>query len=542
MTHRTLRALWFLAALATAAASSFAQADAARDAANPDPIPALAGRPDVLGEELLGGTFQNPVAGIAFRTPAGCTQVKASADQIARFTNEKSGWEVICTRNSSDRPMPLAGRAVGQPLATTRNASKAEAEKVVELNKVGLLDVVAARLKQTNPGIEIVRQDVEDLGEQKAGLLVARASGVGQRKLFQQAIIQANDQLYYTLTLTTPAAKDAKGADSEDAGEKIAAETFKQMLETVKLLDRGPVKDDQNQRLYRTRALFTTFTPKKLHDTLIPEQWMRLIHEGKDIGYTYVVEEPDVAGKVEGIKIGVRSRSYPDADTQVDGETWFIASSDRRHENWSNLVWIQNLKKKTADQLVEIGSSDRVTRRQAEPGAQLVNPDGGKDPKVAIYDTYELNVQTVAKSGSAEPVKRSLPPFYIPQAIGHLLPRLLPTREPKTFLFATYVGDRREVMLRYVDVGSEQEVDLAGRRVRAIPITDRLGIEGSPTIHYVDPASNKYLGSVNEDSKITVLPADKEFLQKKWSNADLSRPRAPKAGDLPKSTETGSIK
>ncbi|MEA2711605.1 MAG: hypothetical protein QOF78_4206, partial [Phycisphaerales bacterium] len=194
----------------------------------PAALPALQGRPDIVGEEMLGGTFQSPLAGIAFRTPANCVQVKAAPEQVARFLNEKAGWEIICQRNSSAQPMPLMGGKDGP--------------------KLGLLEVVAARLKQANPSVDIIRQEVEDLGEYQAGVLVARVSAVGQRKLFQQSIIQANDQLYYSLTMTSIASKDAKGVDSDDVGEKIAVESFRQMLETVKLLDRAPVKLDQDQR------------------------------------------------------------------------------------------------------------------------------------------------------------------------------------------------------------------------------------------------------------------------------------------------------
>jgi hypothetical protein len=471
----------------------------------PEPLPGLQGRPDAVGEELLAGTYQNPLAGIAFRTPVNCLQVKAAGgDQIARFVNEKAGWEIICTRNSSDRPMPLVGGGgEGMP-------------------KLGLLDAVAARLKQANPGVDLVRQEVEKLGDQQVGMIVARVSAVGQRKLFQQSIIQANDQLYYSLTMTSPAAKDAKGADSEDPAEKRAADAFRQMLDTVKLLDRGAVKEDQNERLFRTRAFLTTLTAPKLRQTLIPEQWLRLLQNGKDIGYMYVVEEMDSKGGTDRIKIGVRSRTYPDDTNQVDGETWFIVNTDRRHEDWSNLMWVQNRATKKGNQIVEIGSSDRRTNRQADMSGQIAVGDA-KDPKqppVRTFDIYELNVQT-----PAEPVKRSLPPFYLPQALGHLLPRLLPTREPKTYLFATYASDRKEVMMRYVDVGSEQEVDIAGKRVRAVPVTDRLGIEGSPTIHYIDPSNGKYLASINNDSKITILPTNAETLQKRWQNADLSRPK-----------------
>jgi hypothetical protein len=85
------------------------------------------------------------------------------------------------------------------------------------------------------------------------------------------------------------------------------------------------------------------------------------------------------------------------------------------------------------------------------------------------------------------------------------------------------VTDQQQVVLRYVDVGQEQEVVLAGQTVRAIPIADRLGYEGSITTHYLSP-EGKYLGSVNEDSKITVLPTDAPTLENLWKDANLSRP------------------
>jgi len=50
-----------------------------------------------------------------------------------------------------------------------------------------------------------------------------------------------------------------------------------------------------------------------------------------------------------------------------------------------------------------------------------------------------------------------------------------------------------------------------------------LGLEGSVTTHYFT-ADGKYLGSVNPESKITVLPADRSTIERLWKNADLSRP------------------
>jgi hypothetical protein len=78
-------------------------------------------------------------------------------------------------------------------------------------------------------------------------------------------------------------------------------------------------------------------------------------------------------------------------------------------------------------------------------------------------------------------------------------------------------------MSRYVDVEREEEVTLGGRTFRAIPILDRIGLEGAVTTHYVSP-DGAYLGSVNAETNVTILPTDRATLQGIWKDADLSRP------------------
>jgi hypothetical protein len=507
-------------------AASLARAQAAPAQQKPEGLDLLQGRPDAIAEEgdlLLGGMYQNPMAGIAFRTPVNSRQVKAQGEEIARFVNEQRKWELVVTRATSGQPLPLTGLAPGAHAAPTQR-SVPPGDNIVgtgpnspEPGKFGLLEVLSARLKQQHPRIEIVRQDTVTMPEFEAGMIAARFTAQGERKLLQQTMIQANDQLYYLLTMTSPASKEAEGGDGADPAELAAVEAFSRMLDSVKLLDRGAVKDDQNERLFRTRALFVNLTPARIRAALIPEQWMRLVLNGKDIGYTYIVEEPDDTAGPEGIRIGIRSRSYPDADIQVDGETWYFVSGDRDHENWSNLLWVQNKAKKTNDQITEFGSSDRSVKRVLVGNAPLPKD---RNPPVQEIEIYTLNVQTLGNA----PVKQELSPWYLPQALSHLLPRLLPLREPKSFMFAVYVSDESKVMHRYVEVGSEQIVELEGQAVRAVPITDRVRLEGVPTVHYMTP-EGKYLGSINKQSGTMILPTDAATLQKKWSNPDLSRPK-----------------
>jgi hypothetical protein len=156
------------------------------------------------------------------------------------------------------------------------------------------------------------------------------------------------------------------------------------------------------------------------------------------------------------------------------------------------------------------------------PGEQTRKGEDKNQPPVRQIDQYTLNVTHVAKTAQA-PLNQDLPPWYIPQALGHLLPRLVAHYEGKTYFFSTYVSDSNQVVNRFVDVGFEQPVELNGQKVRAIPVTDRLGYEGARTVHYISP-DGQYLGSINEESKIMILPTDRVTLEKLWKNANLTRP------------------
>ena len=126
-----------------------------------------------------------------------------------------------------------------------------------------------------------------------------------------------------------------------------------------------------------------------------------------------------------------------------------------------------------------------------------------KQPWVNLRESYTLKVEFLGGKAALAPVVRPLPPYYLPQALSAMLPRLVPPNEPKGYMMATYVSDVRQVMMRYIDVEPEAatpaEIANATGKLRAIPIRDRIGYEGAPTIHWVTQApDSKYLGSTTE--------------------------------------------
>ncbi len=500
--------------------------------------------PATAPSEQLAPAFTSTVGGISIRPPAGM-QLLVRLDQahLAQWRDEQRSWLLSLRRIVLQDPTPLT---------TERHLGR--------LVK-GLLEMTLDSLQQNIPGAKILRDDVTNIagadlpgqadpdapddGKPKpnVGLIIARYSVAGTPQLLQQAIVRGDDRLYYLIEFTTPGSKSADDNAPEDPRERGAVNMFQKVLDNVHLIDTSKVREEQEQRLYATRAFLTNLTPSKLRKAIIPEQWFRILVNGKDVGYTYVMEqlagglpEPDAdlikrarEGRLsddeksrplllpkmtpgEDILVGVKSRlqmsglrsNKTTGPIQTDSESWMFVTADRKHEDWSRLI-VQHEDTRQKDAFSEeLGTSDQ----------HLVGLKAGAT----------LTVTQNADSVNLPTISQEVPPFYLPAAIGHLLPRLFDVRERKKYAFASFVGDRREVVMRYIDVGPPEEVDLDGTVYKVVIITDRIGFDGPPTLHYLaaDPGPDgrrKYLGSENKQTQTLVLASELPAIQKIWTHA-----------------------
>jgi hypothetical protein len=462
--------------------------------------------------DLLGPVFESQAAGIAMRGPVGSRQIRRPAsDDVVIYVDEARKWTMTVTRAQLSTPLKLSA---------TKNAAGEEVP--------GLMESTVKQILVDKPGATILRDDVITLGDVRVGVIAAKFDLGLDAFLMQQALLRVTDNHYFVINFVSPAPK--AGALEEDADTRRAVETFTAVLESVRLLDQSEIREDQAQRLFRTRTLFVSLNEPRMRNALVPVQWLRIIENGKDIGYTYVVEEiardlprnnvrPERQAGAEGVLVGVRSRMIRDG-SQADSEAWMFCTFDRKSESWS-MIGLVDDPKGGKSHLSELGVTTKRTKPVPDKGSVLEK--GNKD--VALTDEYLLSVTRIGQSANPQPIRQELPVFYLPQAVGHLLPRLLPRNDPKGYMFASYTSDSGQVKARYIDVGREESVTLGGQTFRAIPIGDRIGLEGSITMHYISP-DGKYLGSVNKDSKITVLPTDAPTLEKLWKNVNLTRPGA----------------
>jgi hypothetical protein len=502
-----------------------------------EPSPVLPGRPDAKASATthpsfvgLGPTFESVAAGISFKPPANSREIRRaiSGDEIVQYVNDDKKWSLHVSRTLLSKPMSL-----GKTEDTNGDTEN------------GMLDYIVGQIKNDIPGAQIKRQDISNVGDIPVGLIAVRYQ-IGLKTLLKQEAVLAGDneggkgiagqtsKIYYIFDMTSPA--PATGKMEDDDNVKEAVSVFSSILDSVQLIDQSALIADANERIIRTRGLFVNFTPTRIRAALEKEQWLRLIRDGKDIGYSYVVEEegddlphkgivPDAANaEASGVVIGIRSRTIPAPDQQVDAETWMFVTLNRKHEAWQTTGLVKSGKNK--DTFAEYGASDLKLRSIVDPalrpGEKTAKGEDRMQPPVRQIEQYTLNVSHVSKTAQ-KPLNKDLSPWYLPQALGHLLPRLVYPYQGKSYLFLTYVSDSNEVVNRFVDVGYEQDVTLGDEKVHAIPVTDRIGYEGARTVHYVSP-EGKYLGSVNADSKITILPTDRATLEHLWKNANLTRP------------------
>jgi len=487
------------------------------------PATVLPGKP-AERQAGVGDVFESKAAGISLRPPAGSDEVRKAGvpNLIADFVSAEN-----------ETLLRVATMELKEPRTLTDG--KDESGK----KQKGVLSETSEAFAKQNPTAELLRNDVEvaDIGQ--VGHLAYRFSQGSNRRLLQQAFFPLTTKYYYVLTFTSPAAKTVTPG-VVDEREKLAVDTFAEVVKSVKFIDRGEIVREQAQRLKDTHKLLETFRlPKVMNTAIMPEQWLRLTRDGQDIGYSYVVEERTKEDGRAGILISVRSRTVPGPNQQVDISSRLFIADNWQHESWSHVI-NTNFSGK-AEESAELGLSDLAVQYKVDVPQDLLSQTPGaarSDPEVREVMKYKLEVRTKQGNIVAPTLEREVPQEYLSQAIRHLLPRMLPLQTPCKYMFLSYVSENREIMVTYAEVQAPREVTIDGHILQAIPVQYRVGLEGTPTTYFIG-ADGRYLGSETlfkvqgKESSIRIIPSDEATLTKLWKTAQLQKPQQSEVPVLP---------
>ena len=497
------------------------QAAPAAAAAGLPGLPRIDGGPPTT-RPMTPQVYDSLEQGFRITLPPGELQKTVEPDLLALDLNPQRNWRVEVRRLALETPAQLAGRELPEGG-----------------RQPGLVELVAGLAQQANNG-ELLGQGLTPLGSADAGTFALRY-GSGVITLLQQvALIRADDTLYFKLTMTSPAPDGPAEAMGSDPGVRDAVAAFNDALNSFAKLDQSKILEDQEQRLDNTRSLFLNFTKKRQLDALVPEQWVRVRRDGKDVGYRYVVEEParEVPGdpakregvsplEAKGVRVGERTRLYTPAG-RLDRETWLYADADMGREEFRERNVIRVEGKATASNVV-VGS---MLVRTIPRKMRVPRPGGlGTQDQVEIVDERKLEVNFAgAVIDKTETISRELPAWYVPQAVEHLMPRLVAQLGRNKYLMAVYAPDRKEVWQQYVDVEGPQGESVQGKRRDVWVVSTRLGLSGEVTRHFVDAGTYAWLGSVTADG-VENWPTDAATLASIWSDANLTAPDARPTAD-----------
>jgi hypothetical protein len=459
----------------------------------------------------LGEPFVSHGAGIELDPPDGGTLIRdINSGDIVRFVYSDRGWDIHVKMTRSTKPVQLSAK---------RDA----------MGVGGLMELTIDQLMASNPSAKVLISEVRDYSPYKVGIIVARYNAGINQVFTQQAIFRFDDQTYYVIQFTSAAG---------DAAEASATQAFGMILGTVKLHDLAELRKEQDDRVIHTKGFFSELDEKQIRSILQPMQMLRVIRDGKDVGYVQVTEKPATHVTRDGVEISMQSRVFTPAvdgaanGGQIDRVSNFFVAFDRSSEDWTVVTTVAD-GKSVPQRTTEMGNSNKEVKEELDKEALkkhvIVDPTDPKQPPVKKSESYNLSVNVYMNQRASQPFNKPLPWLYLPQAVGQMLPRLLPLSDPENYMFASYVSAEHEVMYRYVDVEKAAEVEFDGRKQLAVVVKDRMGVDGSPTLHYLTP-EGQWLGSVNEDQKLTVLPSDIESIQMIWKDAKIGTDAANTAG------------
>lgn len=485
--------------------------------------------------------FSSELEGIDFIAPPTCQKIQVKTpDGVVSYASEKMGWTITVSR------------------LTLPNAQSLDTIDTDKGKMIGIADQLLDRTLATLPGSTVLRNDPSNAQSARVRLIVIRYGQSDQPRLLQQAIIQANSRVFYTVQMVSESTSRAVLAEgSEDPAERQAAEAFGAMFDTVKILDRTQVRAEQDKRLLQTRMMMINFNRANVEKKLQKERYLRYERDGRDVGWEFESEDIATQGNLTGVRIWKASHLVTGAETHQDQIFSAFASFDRKYSIWERRSALFDGKRYS--HFDEVGTADHTTELRAvapesslesnDATSEVLTPDQGTapgttqaprrpGPRVIPVTRFVLNVSLRHGSSTDKPLNWELPPEYLSECMNELLPRMVAGNDARGLMFLSYVSQQQSLMLRYIDVMGMQKVSIDHTPQEAYVIAERIGLTGQPVMHYVS-LNGQYLGSMSKqklsdgsESVFWTLPTDAESIRQRWPDAQLSLPLAKERGVL----------
>jgi len=273
-----------------------------------------------------------------------------------------------------------------------------------------------------------------------------------------------------------------------DAKEKLDA-IMTAVLKTVKLEDPKTVQTRRKTALTNGKELLKAFTGKKLAAIMSTKERWFLCRRGEDVaGYMLQTETAAGFGQKSGCRV----------------KTWIVLNIGPKH-----VIKLRREMFTTADRMTE--SWTESWRQETGGTAAVASEHGTKNGARINCSATQDSKTTKNKPVDAPQVN------YLPRAMAWLLHRMVDLKKPAAYAFATYNGGSGGFHLRTFTVIGPDEIEIGGRKVGAVRVTDQLRADAEATDMWLD-ADGNLLAMITADG-LTMETAAKAAVLRRFSQA-----------------------
>jgi hypothetical protein len=356
-----------------------------------------------------------------FLTPGPASGQEAQDDRVAgRWSEQAYGMSLDAPAGSTWVQQTEDGALVKflTPDASTLSVyiRQSETELTLEAVKKKSTGEISFRY----PSAVTMQQDIEKV-------TVANREGLGLYLLIPDD--KQGDwvfgQVYTLINPTTLAVFQINCAGSDFA---MASKTFIDMIDSVGFVDPAELDRARTKRIQAGRAWLDSINTERIKSALVPEQWLRITLDSKDIGYMRIRHYDQADHVPPGTGVAIQSHTSEGANT-YDTEGKFFEANDRSVEFWTITTTLRT---------PQMGVSS--TNAPPQPTTQNWRQTGLRDG-----NAMEVSQETPT---SIDKMPWKIPPHaYLSQVNSYVLPALLPHDKPTELAFYAFHQNGRKLSL-----------------------------------------------------------------------------------------------
>lgn len=289
------------------------------------------------------------------------------------------------------------------------------------------------------PSAEVKRQkEIQlELGEAAALYFVIPPQGKQKQPwALGQALVQVDSRTIVLLRLDTLAQQLDEVAPILEA-----------MLHSLRIEDPKALAEKRKQQSEAGNRWHKAVTMDQRRSALIPEQWFRVLQDGKDVGWMrvdqYAITAQDLKGGNDkrkltspvtqpGIAVRIQARVLVGANA-VDSLSEFYLSDDQASEIWSIRTTMRSKNE---------GTSAAAAPGKDAKGKQLA-PQAITATETGVRTGDEINIRRETPEDSSNQryqLPRENEGYYVPQLDLHLLGQIIPRQAGEVGFYAYFPG------------------------------------------------------------------------------------------------------